>query len=228
MAIQICPLCGSRVEIRRVETNTRYTCKKCHSPFHLNKAGTAVVGAPPTVDVELAEMKQKLHDGLSRIPTKKLVVGGAAIVAALIVGYVLFGPAERLDAVGKKAAHALAENDPSYFRSVAAPGTDDDVGRWFGVAHTQLVQARERWHAGKEEVVESQVAHEDRGERKGSVMLSIHHILGQGIDLSLADPSAATAAVDAPFDVATEWTVGRWGRWQLDGHATYAKVRPTP
>jgi hypothetical protein len=228
MAVQNCPLCGSRVEIPRVETNNRYTCNKCHSPFHLNKGGTAVVGAPPTIDVELAESKQKLQEILAQIPVKKIVTGAAAIVIVLMVGYMLFGPAQRLDAVGEKAAHALAENDLSYFKSVAASGTEDDVSRWFDVVHSQLVKARDRWHGGKVEVVESHVGQEDRGESKGSLTLAIHHTLGQGIDLSLADPSAATASVDAPFDVDTEWTVGRWGRWQLDGRATYAKVKPSP
>ena len=138
------------------------------------------------------------------------------------------GLAQRLDAVGKKAAQALAENDVNYFKSVAASGTEDDVSRWFDAVHSRLVQARERWHGGKEEVVESDVGQEDRGQNKGAITLSIHRTLGPGIDLSLADPSAATAPIDAPFEVDTEWTVGRWGRWQLDGRATYAKVRPSP
>jgi len=208
-----------------VEIRKRYLCKKCHSPFHLNKAGTAVVGDPPDIDVELAETKQKLNEILERIPAKNIGIGVAAIVLLLIVGYFLFGPAERLDTVGKKAAHALAENDLSYFKSVAAPGTEDDVSRWFDAVHSQLVKARERWHGGKEEVVESHVGQEDRGASKGSITLAIHHTLGQGFDSSLTDPSAATASVDAPFEVDTEWTVGRWGRWQLDGRATYAKVQ---
>jgi hypothetical protein len=226
MAVQFCPLCGSRVELPRVETKKRYICRKCHSPFHF-KGGTAVVGEPPTIEVELAESKQKLQEVLEQIPVKKVVTGVVAIVVVLIVGYMLFGPAERLDRAGDRAAHALAENNPSYFKSVAAPGTEDDVSRWFDTVHSQLVNARERWHGGKDEVVESHVGQEDRGASKGSITLGIHHTLGQGFDSSLADPSAATASVDAPFEVDTEWTVGRWGRWQLDGRATYAKVQST-
>jgi hypothetical protein len=226
MAVQICPLCGSRVEIPRVEIRKRYLCKKCHSPFHLDKSGTPVVGAPPDIDVELAETKQKLNEILETIPAKKIGIGVAATVLVLIVGYLLFGAGERLDRAAGKAAHALAENDPAYFKSIAAPGTDDDVVRWYEAAHTRLVQAREHWLGGNEEVVESHVGEEDRGQRKGSVKLSIHRIVGAGNDLSLANPSAATASADAPFDVDTEWTLGRWGHWQLDGHATYAKIQP--
>jgi hypothetical protein len=210
-----------------LETNQRYTCRKCHSPFHF-KGRTAVVGEPPSIEVELAESRRKLQEILEQIPVKKLVAGAVAIVVVLIVGYVLFRPARRLDRAGDKAAHALAENDRSYFTSVAAPGTADDAVRWFDATHSRLVQARERWHGGNEEIVESHVAHEDSSQHKGSVTLSIRHALGPGLDVSLANPAAATASADAPFDVDTEWTLSRWGHWQLDGQATYAKTPPAP
>jgi hypothetical protein len=209
-----------------VETHRRYVCRKCHSPFHFNKAGTAVVGEPPTIEAELAESKQKLQQTLERMPVKKIVTGAAAVAAAVIVGYMFFGPAERLDRVGEKAAQALAGNDASYLKSIAAPGTADDVGRWFDAVYPRLVQARERWHGGKAEVVQAQVGQEDRAGHKGSVMVSIHCVQGPGLDLSLANPSAATASADTPFDVDTEWTLSKWGRWQLDGHATLARVEP--
>src|SRR4051794_1989497 len=53
MAELTCPLCGSTVRVPSAEINTRYSCKKCHSPFHLNKSRVAVVGKPPDVEVEL-------------------------------------------------------------------------------------------------------------------------------------------------------------------------------
>ena len=230
MAVQFCPLCGSRVETPRVEINKRYLCRKCHSPFHVNKAGTAVVGEPPTIESELAESKQKLQAMLEQlreqVPVKKVVAGVAAVAIVLIAGYMLFGPSERLDRAGEKAARALADNNASYFKSVAAPGTGDDLVRWFDTAYPRLVKARERWLGGKEEVVESHVGQEDREQHKGSVTLLIHRIVGSGIDLSLANPAAATASADTPFEVDTEWTLSRWGHWQLDGHATLAKIQP--
>jgi hypothetical protein len=228
MTVQLCPLCGSRVELRRVAPNTRYVCKKCHSPFHVNKAGTAVVGEPPTIETELAESKQKLQEAMERVPVKKIVTGVVAVVAVLTVGYLLFGPAQRLESAGEKAAHALADNNASYLKSIAAPGTTDDVGRWFDLVYPRLVQARERWHGGKAEVVESRVGQDNRAEHKGSVTVSIRRVQGPGLDLSLANPSAATASADVPFDVETEWTLSRWGRWQLDGRATLAKAQPAP
>lgn len=224
MAVQFCPLCGSRQELPKVENNKRYTCRKCHSPFHF-KGGTAVVGEPPTIENELAASKQKLQETLEQIPVKKIVAGVVALLALVIVGYLLFGPAERLQSAGDKAAHALAANDSSYFKSVAVAGTADDAVRWFDAAHVRLDQARKRWHGGNEEIVESHVVQEDRDQKKGSVTLSVHRTLGPGLDVSLADPAAATASADAPFDVETEWTLGRWGHWQLDGHATYLRAQ---
>lgn len=228
MVTLVCPLCGSRVDTRRAEINTRYTCRKCHSPFHLNKAGIAVVGEPPSIEVELAEAKQKFREGLEKIPFKKIAIGAGAFVVVLILGYALFGPSERLESAGQRAARALADNDESYFKSIAAPGTSEDVGRWFKAAHAQLEAARGRWHGGNEEVVEAHVGSEDKANRKGSVLISIHRTIGSGFDVSLADPAAATAMADAPYEVATEWTRGRFGRWQIDGHATYAKLPQSP
>jgi hypothetical protein len=226
--MQTCPLCGSRIALPHARINTRYTCRKCHSPFHFNKDCTAVVGEPPTIESELAESKQKLQEAMERVPLKPILKGVIALLGVLIVGDMLFGPAERLDHAGEKAAHALAENDASYLKSIAVSGTADDVGRWFDVVYPRLVEARQRWQGGKEEVVESHVGQEDKAQRKGSVTISIHRVLAGGLDLSLANPSAATASADSPADVDTEWTLSRWGRWQLDGRATLAKVQPTP
>jgi hypothetical protein len=226
--MQVCPLCGSRVELPHARINTRYTCRKCHSPFHFNKAGTAVVGEPPTIESDLAESKQKLQETLERVPVKKILIGVATLVGVPILGYMLFGPAERLESAGEKTGRALAENDGSYFRSIAAPSTSDDASRWFDTVHARLVQARERWHGGKAEVVESHVGQEDRAARKGSVTVSVRRVQGPGLDLSLANPSAATASADTPFDVDTERTLSRWDRFQFDGRATLAKTQPAP
>jgi hypothetical protein len=186
------------------------------------------VGEPPTIERELAESKQKLQEAMERVPLKPILMGVVALLGAVIVGYMLFGPAEHLDRAGEKAGHALAENDVSYLKSIAVPGTADDIGRWFDLVYPRLVEARQRWHGGKDEVVESHVAQEDRAQHKGSVMISIHPALAGGLDVSLANPSSATAAADSPFDVDTDWTLSRWGHWQLDGRAALAKVQPTP
>jgi transposase-like protein len=80
MAELTCPLCGSPVRVAGAETNTRYFCKKCHSPFHRNKARAAVVGEPPDVEQELEELKQKLRQNLKRIPVGRVIAGLAAVV----------------------------------------------------------------------------------------------------------------------------------------------------
>ena len=87
MAELTCPLCGSPVRVPHAEIKTRYFCKKCHSPFHLNKARVAVVGEPPDVEVELEELKQKLRQNLERIPVGKVVAGLAALLYASSVAF---------------------------------------------------------------------------------------------------------------------------------------------
>jgi hypothetical protein len=212
-----------------VENYSRYLCKKCHTPFHLDKAGAAVIGDPPSIDVHLDEAKQKLREAMEKAkgPAKKVVAGVSALVVVWLAWYVFFGPADRLESSAKKAGAALAANDLSSLKAMAAPGTADDVGRWFDEVHGRLAGVRGRWHGGKDEAVEVHVGQEDPTQHKGSAGISIHPALAGGLDVSLANPSAATAGADAPFDVETHWALDRWGHWKLDGRETYAKVQPT-
>jgi hypothetical protein len=227
MAELNCPLCGSQVRVPHAKTHERFLCKKCHTPFHLNKSGSAVVGEPPDLEEELKEIKQKLQLLRERFPVRRIVAGLAVLlVVGLSLSYLL-QPAERLDRAAERAARAFAENDLAYLKSTAALGTSDDVVRWFDEVHPRLVQERERWH-GQKEVVEVHVAQEDRAQRKGSVGVSIHPGVGTARDVTLANPVEATASAAAPVDLNMAWTLDRWGRWKLDGRATFAKSHPTP
>src|SRR4051812_10505289 len=111
MAELTCPLCGSPVRVPQVATNTRYYCKKCHSPFHLNKARAAVVGEPPDVEAELEEIKQKLRQNLERIPVRKVVAGLVALVVVAVGLYYLLRPAQSLEGPAEKAGQAVAAKD---------------------------------------------------------------------------------------------------------------------
>jgi hypothetical protein len=223
-----CPLCGSPVRVPRAETNTRYFCKKCHSPFHLNKARVAIVGEPPDVEAELEELKQKLRQNLKRIPVGKVVAGLAAVVVVGVGLYFLSRPAQRLEGPAEKAGQALADKDLGSLKSIAAAGTADDVGRWFDEVQPRLAQARAGWF-GRDEVVEVHLGQVDQARRRGEVAVSIHPAaLGSTRDVSIADPTAATASAAAPLDVEMIWVLDGWGRWKLDGRETYAKAHPTP
>src|SRR3982751_3024064 len=103
MAELTCPLCDSPVRVPHAETNTRYFCKKCHTPFHLNKARTAVVGKPPDVEVELEEIKQKLRQNLKRVPVGKVVAGLAVLVVVCVGLYYLLRPVQSLEGPAEKA-----------------------------------------------------------------------------------------------------------------------------
>src|SRR5262249_6323985 len=132
-----------------------------------------------------------------------------------------------LDHAAGKAAQAFADNDRDYLVSLAEPGTAEDVGRWFDEAHPGLEKARQNWQGRKEEIIEAPVHKEDQPERKGEATISIHPAAGPR-DVWLANPAAATAPADAPFDTYTIWTLSHRGRWRLDGHATYARAHGAP
>jgi len=226
MAELKCPLCGSRVEVPRVAVHTRYHCRKCHTPFHLNKAREGVVGDPPPVEQELAEIKQKLQQKWERVPVGRIVGGLVALVVVGLVWYYWTRPAQSLEGPAQAAEQAIADGDLDDLRSIAAPGTEDDVARWYNEVHPQLVRAREGWY-GRDEVVEVQVGQEDPSQSKRVVAISINPAaLGTNSSVSLADPTAATAPAATPFSAESVWTRSKWGRWQLDGRETYAKAHP--
>jgi hypothetical protein len=227
MAELTCPLCGLPVRVPKVETNTTFVCKKCHSPFHLNAAKQAILGDPPDVELEFQAIKQQVIQKIGEIPAKKIGAGLAALLVVWIAWSFLFGPKESLAHAAEAAAQALAQNNPSYLKSIAVSGTADDVGRWFDEVYPRLIQAREKW-SSKGEAVDVLVAQEDPAQHKGVVGVSIHPIMGSARDVSLADPSAATAGAPSPLDLVLNWTLSRWGRWKLDGHETYARVHPSP
>ena len=226
--IQIrCPLCGSPVKAAEAKPYSRLSCKKCLTPFHLNKTGTPVVGAPPDVEIEYQEVKQKIQQELAQFPVRKVVIGVSLFLAVAIGLYYLLRPAESVEKAAERVARALADADPGPIQSLAAPGTSDDAARWYETIRPQFVHARERW-TGKAEVVEAHLSQQDPTQGKAVVGLSVRPAAANARDVSLAKPEEATAAPIPPFDALTDWVQGRWGRWQLDGTETFARVRPTP
>jgi ribosomal protein S27AE len=221
-----CPLCASQVWLADQRPYSRATCGKCHANLHVGKDGSLLIGDPPDVDKLYQEWKRDARQRAAQIPLRKVFTGLAVLLILGLAWNLLFGPAERLDRVAEKAAQALASGDPDALTSLAAPGTEDDVRRWYDTVHPQLVRLREQWR-GKAEAVEIHVAQEDREQHKGAVGVSIHPVFSGARDTSLADPANATASVSTAFEGGIDWTLTRWGRWKLDGRATAAKVLPT-
>jgi hypothetical protein len=191
----------------------------------VGKGGGLVVGGPPDVDEQYRELRRSIERLAGRLPLRKAVAGLGVLLALGMGWHYLFGPAERLDLVAEEAARALAVNDREALESLAAPGTAEEVRRWYDAVHPRLAQLRERW-GGKAEVVEAHVAREDRDRGEGSAGVAIKPAISGARDVSLANPGEATAA--AAFEEAMEWTLARWGRWKLDGRATYARLPPPP
>ncbi len=218
-----CPLCGSLVSASEAKSYSRLACNKCHTDLHVGKDGSFVIGEPPDVDLQYQDLKREIRHLAGQFPTRKVVTGLAVLLILGLGLYSLFGPVDRLDSVAEQAARAIADDDQVTLESLAVPGTTDNLRRWYEAVHPQLVQDRQKW-GGKAEAVETHVAQEDQVQRKGAVGVSIHPVLTGARDVSLADPSQATAAAETPFEQATDWTLTRWGHWKLDGRATYARV----
>ncbi len=162
-----------------------------------------------------------------RVPLRK-VVTGLVVLLVLVLGFrFLFGAAERLELVAEEAAQAIASGDQAALASLAAPGTAEDVRRWFDAVHPRWSELR------------SSMGHDGGGRRgpcwpggirfnrRGPSASPSTPSSSGARDVSLADPSEATAAPMAPFGELTDWTLTRWGGWKLDGRATYARIAPT-
>ncbi|MCA1685800.1 MAG: hypothetical protein LC745_07390 [Planctomycetia bacterium] len=220
-----CPLCGSTVRAPSDRPNEQLSCKKCHSPFYLDRNRNAVVGVPPGVERDVDEIKQKVKEKLEGFPVKQ-AVGGLALL--LVVGAALsylLRPADPLQPAALKAAQAFADDKLDDLKAMAAPGTEADLTRWFNDSRPQFLSLRERWQ-GKPEVVEVGIAAEDKERRVGATSFAVHPGTGNARDVSLTGPGEMLAGAIAGFDGAMNWTLSPRGHWEIDGRATYQTLHP--
>jgi hypothetical protein len=201
------------------------TCRKCHAPFHLNRDRVGVIGEPPDVVEELEETAQKVSQKLEKHPWGRTFARLTGLVAVCALAYAFFGRTERVEQVADVAAEALAGDNPDYLATIAANGTAEDLDRWFARAYSRLVQTRKGWNS-LDEVSEVHILSRDDSNGKAVVGMSIHPAAGPSRVMPLTDPSQANAGPPAAFDVTTDWTLTRWGRWKLDGRATLAREQP--
>ncbi len=222
-----CPLCGSPVKAPNSTPHIRLACRKCHTPFHMNRKGAAVVGEPPDIELDVEELKQKVREKVHAFPVAKVVGAlGFLVVTWMVVGYLLRGNDE-LKPTAEKAARAFADGDVAYLKSLADDDSGDDVGRWYDLMHPNLLNVRPRWH-GKHEVIEIGVGAEDQEHKTGFTAFSIHPALGNARDVSLSNPDQTTEGAVGAFDSRMDWVLNRSGHWKLNGHAMYAAAKPPP
>lgn len=220
-----CPLCGSPVKAPNSTPHLRLSCRKCHTPFHLNRRGTPVVGDPPDVEKDVEALKQKVRETVNTFPIRKVVVAlGFVVLTWMTVSYLLRGN-DPLKPTAERAAKAFAAGDLSDLKSIAAPGTADDLALWYEQMHPLLVTQRGRWH-GKNEVVEVGIGAEDQAKRAGFTAFSVHPAAGNARDVSIGNPDQSTEGNVGTFDSRMDWVLNPRGHWELDGHAMYQANRP--
>jgi len=225
MPLVTCPLCGSGVKVPGLKANVPLLCRKCHSPFHLNRTGDPVLGKPPDVEQDVEELKQLVREKLSRIPVGKIVSAFAfLLIAGLLVSYLL-RPNDSLKTTAETAAQAFAGNDLPTLESMAVSGTAEDVARWYGELHPILKQTRERWN-GQTEAVDVGIALEDAASHRGATAFSVHPGRIGARDVSITAPGEFTASASGSFDSMMAWTLNGSGHWQIDGRGTYASLHP--
>ena len=226
MPLITCPLCGSDVKIPNRTPHLPLLCRKCHSPFHLDRAGTAILGRPPDVERDVEELKQLVREKVREFPVKKVVGAvGFLLIAGLLLSYLLRGN-DLLQPAAESAAQAFAANDLDTLKSMAVSGTTDALARWYEETHPALVQQRGRWN-GKPEAVEIGVEAIDPATRQGASAFCVRLAAGNGRDGSFVSNGEFTTNTEGAFDSALVWTLSPSGHWLIDGQKTYAKLHPT-
>ena len=228
MRIAECPLCGLPVPNPQGRANASLRCDKCHTTFHLDTAGVAVVGRPPEVGDEVEQRLAGLKEALDprrvseNLTTRRALRVAAALLAIGLAWYVAFGPSAPLDQSAERAAKAFAADDRATLRGMAAPETADALDRWAADLYPRFDRERSRWPA--KEVIEVHSAREDPATRKGTAEVLIRPGVASGLDVSLASPEAATASAPSPVQLHLHWVRNWRGRWRLDGKETLSKA----
>ncbi len=227
MSKVLCPLCGSKVRDVEATPLARYVCNKCHTPFHLSKTLRPVIGPPPDVELEVEALKQQFWQALEHYKVKKVAIGLVALLAlGWFVSY-LMRPSDALKPAAQLAADAFAKDNLGYLKSIAVPGTEDDVRRWYDELHNELIKQRGRWR-DKPETIDVAMGKDEMAERKGSTAFSVHPATGNARDVSLARPEEQNAGNFVSVDGMMHWVLSKRGHWELDGRETYERVRPAP
>ncbi|WP_406700790.1 hypothetical protein V5E97_18550 [Singulisphaera sp. Ch08] len=237
-----CPSCGRAGSIPREKINTRLTCKKCHSVFHVNTTGRTLVGEP---HVESPKAEHHHHEGLHlpsfesldglteslpKVSLRSLGLGVAAIVVVGGLFMFLTKPPQSLADTALRTAERFADDDLVYLKQIATTESIDDVVRWFDAVHPQLVKNREQWK-GREAKIQVMVIGEDPKLGKGEAQAFIYPAGPAGhvsaINSAVNSTTTTAASVQQPVDLRLHWVLDRKGTWKLDGVQTFqAATRP--
>lgn len=225
-----CPSCHRAGSIRRLQTNIRLVCKKCHAVFHMHQDGRAVLGEPPmalkkadrsqkfsklTKSFSLGDWKSYLPDG--ELSPKKGMVLFAGLGFILAIVLLLNRSPEGLDTLATSTVNAFVNNnDSGRLKAIATPSTAEFVEEWAEAVRPQLDKLRKK-SEGSDISVSIVVIDQNKRKRKGQVTA----FLSSGLGSVVAAQSTSTGGrPQPPLELPIFWILDRWGHWRLDGRQT--------
>jgi hypothetical protein len=223
-----CPNCGGAGSVPKEKVNTRLLCRKCHMPFYITPLGRTVAGDPPVTPGKHdtgprghehvkygAAVKEKDTAELIFDTGKLPLLIGVIVVGALALGWMYMGGGtEGLTDKAKAAADALASGKVGYLTSIATPGTEQDVSRWYGVVAPQIDQLKKG--AGSLGLLfTTLVIEENDRTRTGQVMLFCAP--QKPLDRNARIASDAGIKTRTSLEFQTYWKKDSSGKWRLDG-----------
>lgn len=229
-----CPKCGRQGEVPLDRLNSKLTCKKCGTIFHMDGTGHIVLGDPGVEaqrrhteevkrrseelrrrkagDVTLAGVLKAIPKGAWFAAAALALLIGGGLVARRVVGSM--GVPAELGARSTYVGEHLVDLHLEEIKKLTRPSTHDDLRSWYDKVRPMFNHTGPRVDA--DEVVVFSTVTTEKGSQ-GETMTT----------LRLADAStSAPASESAPRD---ELTVHlHWaredGQWLIDGTRTLAEA----
>lgn len=227
-----CPTCGRQGEVPLDRLNSKLTCKKCGTVFHMDATGHVVLGDPAAAALKMrseAEIRRKEKDidlrpsallkavpkGVWYTAAILTVLLGGGLVARRVVGSMGVPPdlAGRATYIGERFVDLRLDE----IKELAKPDTLDDVQAWYDKVRPTLNYKGPRDERAEVDVY-SYVLRE-QGDR------------GQTLtNLRVAAPEPVSPGDTAPKDeiiLLMHWTKAD-GQWFIDGRQTLVEANKPP
>ena len=230
-----CPGCGKPGNLPLDRLNSRLTCKKCGAIFYMDNSGHMMLGDPNApkkgrrkraqaqrsepIDLDFGRMIRDIPKPVRLGVPIVLAAGLLVYAAAWLIGSM--GAPDDVLGRSRYIGELFADNALEEIRALAAPGTAEDLDKWYGVVRPKLNYEGPRSASGDVSITPS--VYEDNGASAQSFAAIL--------DADAPPPSVtADADAEAPGNSVTldlSWTK-KDGRWLLDGTSMYQRAIAPP
>lgn len=218
-----CPTCGRRGEVPLDRLNSKLTCKKCGTVFHMDETGHITLGDP--ADAAKKKKKEemrlepveidpgKIFKSLPKpvrygVPTLVILLLGGLIASRIMAA---MGLGADLPTRATFVGEQFVDEKLEAIQELTTPDTREDVKKWYDRQRTRLNHKGPRV-TPEDVTVLGQVFNESGG---NAVTLTALHVTKPKTPPS--STSSRGPQNDLTIEIAWVW---KGGRWMIDGKNT--------